>query len=563
MVIMGCKMKNRICILFTIVLALLITSCTFNQQVQKKKANDNIVVENNEEIATSQNNVLNISDYVVTMRDIADFLETKSAHYPFSDEFVERYQQKDGGYIENARKAGLLVDKYRHEPNQKWHFFDSWLYPSIEEGTLSWDDTAQNRVYSKLLCPELLLWIYEACEVDPIKVRDAKIIAEDGKAKGNAVTTIAKNMRSIVAWEDLEVGILDFLNSDTSKYNATFITGDSFEIVNLKEQYREGAIVNFEVIIKDNTKQIDTVKVNDQLVEAISGNKYQFTMPGQDISVTVTLKDREKVPATSASFSQKSLELYQNSRSKKITVSALPLDTTDNPIFSIIEGDNIVSISSIGNEITIMPLNIGTARIKVTYNANVSDVCTIIVNEPSSQTYSTYYNIKYDLGTRVQAVALSNAEDVFKLFTTDSEEESIISSIDQFEKVYGGGNGGSGDNKWYSGNILKVGTATITGSITMSLNDVVKGVIITGYAHKTSCNVRVGDPNSLDFGDTGSDNKTQQIKCGSSMNVASLDVVNNKQVVSVTFNQFEPTDQIKIVASTALYITSIEFILED
>ena len=47
------------------------------------------------------------------------------------------------------------------------------------------------------------------------------------------------------------------------------------------------------------------------------------------------------------------------------------------------------------------------------------------------------------------------------------------------------------------------------------------------------------------------------------MNVASLDVVNNKQVVSVTFNQFEPTDQIKIVASTALYITSIEFILED
>ncbi len=154
-----------------------------------------------------QTNKLKANNDDVTMRQIADFLTDKKEHYPLSDEFIEKYQQKSGGYIDFAKQQGLIVDKLRHEPNQKWHFFDSWLNESIEAGTLTWEDSAKSRVYTKLLCPELLLWIYEACGVDPVKVKQAKDVAEQGKVAGTATTTIAKNMRACVSWEDFNITI--------------------------------------------------------------------------------------------------------------------------------------------------------------------------------------------------------------------------------------------------------------------------------------------------------------------------------------------------------------------
>lgn len=156
----------------------------------------------------------NLSTDVITVGQMATFLQSKKAHYPLSDEFIERFQQTSGGYIDNAKKAGLTVNKYMHEPNQKWHFFDSWYYASLDDGSLTVDDSAKNRIYSKLLCPELLLWIYEACEVEPIKVKAAKEVAEEGKIKKTHISTIAKNMRSCVTWEDLEVNIQKYLNAN-------------------------------------------------------------------------------------------------------------------------------------------------------------------------------------------------------------------------------------------------------------------------------------------------------------------------------------------------------------
>ena len=155
-----------------------------------------------------------VQEDIITMQDIASFLETKKEHYPLSDEFIERYQQSGGGYLDYARQLGLLVNKEQHEPNQKWHFFDSWLYRSIDDGSLTWSDNAQIRVYKNLLCPELLLWIYEACEVSPSKVKEAKVVAESGKASKTNVTTIAKNMRNIVSWDDVKKAIVEFNNSN-------------------------------------------------------------------------------------------------------------------------------------------------------------------------------------------------------------------------------------------------------------------------------------------------------------------------------------------------------------
>lgn len=152
---------------------------------------------------------------VITMRGIADFLETKETHYPLSNLFIEDYQQTSGGYIALAKSLGLLVDKSSHEPNQKWHFFDSWMYPSIAEGTLKWSSSAKDRVYTKLLCPELLLWIYEASEVPTSKIEAAMAVAVDAKINGTHISTMAKNMRACVPWEDIEVTILNFIASQS------------------------------------------------------------------------------------------------------------------------------------------------------------------------------------------------------------------------------------------------------------------------------------------------------------------------------------------------------------
>jgi len=138
-----------------------------------------------------------------TIQDFCNYLENKREHYPLSDEFIERYQQSSGGYIDYARQCGIVVDKTLHSPNQKWHFFSSWL----EYGEIDKTGDAKSRIYVGLKCPELLLWIYEAMGVDPVKVNNAKIVAEQGRISGTNVSTLAKNMRAEVTWEDLIVNL--------------------------------------------------------------------------------------------------------------------------------------------------------------------------------------------------------------------------------------------------------------------------------------------------------------------------------------------------------------------
>ena len=94
--------KSTIFTIFSLLFCLFLTSFTNDISNVDKLENNNVITQ---------------EEYTVTMQDIAQFLETKKEHYPLSDEFIERYQQKSGGYIENAQKAGLLVDKLHHESN--------------------------------------------------------------------------------------------------------------------------------------------------------------------------------------------------------------------------------------------------------------------------------------------------------------------------------------------------------------------------------------------------------------------------------------------------------------
>ncbi len=349
----------------------------------------------------------------ITVGQMADFLLTKKEHYPLSDQFMERYQQTSGGYLDNAKKAGIPVDRQQHSPNQKWHFFESWYYPSIEDGSLSRENDAKRRIYTNLLCPELLLWIYEAAGVSPAKVKRAMEAAEAGKASGTAVTSIARSMRACVAWEDIAAAF------------------------------------------------------------------------------------QEKVPAESVSLSSTALEI-EAGESATLRAAALPANTTDGAVWTIVEGADVVAITQKANEATVRGLKEGSAKIEVSYNATVTAECVITVVQgealpeplPSAGAYE--YAIVYDLGSRVTAKLIDTAEKVYETFSLTGEGAGILQSVSDIEYIYGGANGGREDTAWHTGDILKLGTTNVNGSLTLQLSSAVNYVIIEGYVYSSACKLTVG-----------------------------------------------------------------------
>lgn len=106
------------------------------------------------------------------------FFFDKKEHYPISDEFIEKYQQKDDGnkysYITYAHNTGHVVDSKLHEPNQKWHLYESYFICKLieKEGDLDFTMRGFKR-------PELLLWLAEAAEVEERFVREAATYASE------------------------------------------------------------------------------------------------------------------------------------------------------------------------------------------------------------------------------------------------------------------------------------------------------------------------------------------------------------------------------------------------
>ena len=436
----------------------------------------------------NENDKIDLPDnYVITMSDMERFLLTKDEQYPITNEYVEIYQQASGGYIANALKAGLVVDKAQHLPTQKWHYFQSWLYATIDEGML-WDASASNRSYSKFSCPELLLWIIEATGVETAKVREAKDIAMEGKQNGVSVSTICANIRAAVPFNTyLRPIIIAWLENNPYPYPSYKLivnTDSAYQLSEIKATYKERETVSFSVLMTDNTKEITKVTVNGKVLDASSGTTYQFSMLGEDANVVITLKDKSVLPPA-------------------------------------IEA-----------------------------------------------TKDYYYDVVYQLPGKT-AVSLTNPADAYNAIQFHGTKENIISSVSNITGIYGGGRGGSGDNIWYAGNMLKLGTTSITGSITLELTKKVKGVIITGYVTNNGCMIRVGDSNSTIWSGNGDDGKTTSItaKDTYAMNIAGKDTVEANATSTIQIN-FESTNSVTISTEKngskyyVLYITAIEFIVE-
>jgi len=144
----------------------------------------------------------------LTHKELVMFYAKANKECKLTEEFMENYRQKDGGYIELAKafmfyralketqlleelkKLGVNIeelnvfnpgfDEDQSEPNQEWHLFISYYAYKIWESGLNWDDTVEFWDKGKgLKCPELLLWLAEAAGCDDCDIAKAKKVAED------------------------------------------------------------------------------------------------------------------------------------------------------------------------------------------------------------------------------------------------------------------------------------------------------------------------------------------------------------------------------------------------
>lgn len=331
----------------------------------------------------------------------------------------------------------------------------------------------------------------------------------------------------------------------------------SYFISGLQSEYAVGSEVVFTININDLNKEINQVKANDEILESNDGKKYKFIMPDNDVIIDVTLKDLKK--ATNVIFEQNNIELFVG-EDINVVAKVEPSDTTDKASWSVVEGQEFISMTDKGNTASVHAVKKGNAKIKVLYNDNVSAECNIIINEKSIvSTALAKYDIKYDLGTRKTAKLIDSNEELLKAFVLSGDNQ-IINSISQMEYIYGGGNGGRGETVWYTGDMLKFGTTSVNGSLTLDLNVEVNQIKITGYVSDKNCKVQVGDSSSTDWESETTDNKTTLATC-TEMNETTKDIVEGKQTSTIVID-FDNTKSLKIATTNKkpLYITSIEFV---
>ncbi|MCQ2743039.1 MAG: hypothetical protein MJ239_07120, partial [Bacilli bacterium] len=172
------------------------------------------------------------------------------------------------------------------------------------------------------------------------------------------------------------------------------------------------------------------------------------------------------------------------------------------------------------------------------------------------------YDVSYSLGDRKTAKAFASKEEIMDSLVK-VEGDNLITSCDEYELMYGGANGGSGETVWKLENVMKFGSTSANGNLTLSLGQEVNRVVLTGYVYASTCDVRIGDSSSSDWGDTGADNKTTKVRC-SDMIIASKETVEAGEMSQITID-FESTRTLKIATTNKkpLFLASIEFVYHD
>jgi len=480
-----------------ILLYLFLLSTVLGYSPKKDNEKEEVVIEEKDITAKAVN--LSSTTTSLTVLDVAKYLYRQKEHYPLSDEFMERYQQNSGGYLDYAKEINYQIDKYQFEPNQKFHFFTSWLDQCVMEDPSILQQDGKRRVYTNILCPELLLWTMEACNAPHEKLLAALKVAEDNKAKNANVRTAATAIKACVPWDDMEATIRAAnISQDIDKHYVSY-TSSTYTITGLNSDgYSIGEKVSFKIDNIPNGKVVDTVSApgvtlkNNYMNYDSTTDSYFFYMPTRNLELSVTFKDGS---------------------SSQTTTDGGNTGNNDQPV--------------------------------------------------SSNTVDSIYSISYDLGTRTTAKAFDTTganNDILSMFT--STDTNIISSISAYTMLSGGGNGGSNETKWYSGDMLKISTTSVKGSITFALTNVVNTLKITCYVYDTSAKIRVGNSSASDFNTSSSYLFNGFAAAGAE--AINKDIFNQGKTVTVTIS-FPATASLTIQAENAkpIFITSLEFIYND
>jgi hypothetical protein len=114
----------------------------------------------------------------MTIKQVKDyFIEKNDVPCPMTEKLVKAgYQQISGGYIDRARREGLLVDYTKFSPSQYWHLMS---YCNSRNG---------NKPFSKnIVCGELIVWMAEvsgAVETENLEKLVGQIIESAGFSLG-------------------------------------------------------------------------------------------------------------------------------------------------------------------------------------------------------------------------------------------------------------------------------------------------------------------------------------------------------------------------------------------
>ena len=95
----------------------------------------------------------------MNIRQVEEFFKDKNnTPCPLTERLIKAgYQQTGGGYIDLAKKRGLIVDYTKAEPTQYWHLTEEYI-PSVPE----------DKVFSRnIVCGELIFWMAEVSKAVP------------------------------------------------------------------------------------------------------------------------------------------------------------------------------------------------------------------------------------------------------------------------------------------------------------------------------------------------------------------------------------------------------------
>lgn len=148
-----------------------------------------------------------VKECSLTIGEWKEYLSNKSEHYPISDEFIKKYQQSPAnvnGYVYYAWKTNRIINKEDAEPDQKWHF-ELYISGLLNDKKISIDDSAE-KIYRRIVCPELLLWIAEACGINEGDIEEASsqarnIINEKKKWVRNSA---GRKIHELIPWTIIE-----------------------------------------------------------------------------------------------------------------------------------------------------------------------------------------------------------------------------------------------------------------------------------------------------------------------------------------------------------------------